>query len=776
MADLSLLEAQPRKSGVPSWIQPSLNVTPGRDPLGLQTITLDRIMPRLLPGILVLSQRARYFSLHAFLLDEYQRRRLPLNNNDLSSFVKLREFEYAVSVQLCPNGCGDRPVGMVGKTRAAPAVTQHAHGISRQESVESPLGGYGLYYRTPMIDVGMVVPRGSALGETLTPIDVLDPNGVGPALAAAFRGVLAETSYFGDHFVGTAAVPREALEELAEKACLCRLPEFPDEQALLRQALFEAAAPAYAEATAQRCRSFALLLRELEREPRVAASNGAFMQAVWDDFLADPAGAGSLRETVAEWAALAAKDWWQESLSSIWAHFLRVAGFRSDGLSLLELDELLRTELVPSAPLDVLGGHLSLAPDTLTATAATEAAAATAAIALDDLRRWNEETDTAAAGLVLFFALRSRVPETSSPGWLEIGTQSSERQPSFLHFLHLFEGHLEEQPTLAQTIVWLTRRFVINAHEQIAYSKLPEFTFRFRWEDGQLRFYTLGLGRFRLADIRRSAMSQISEDVGLRALGNVRGCTRRPQHLLVPHPALQARRTKPAYRIPRRHEGRRHVRGSLILPAGLWRATGRTAVGSENSDAVAAGFFRCPECGVGVVEQPSPSLFAVAIVPVDAGQLRHPDAQREAARATSIVEFDLQLVEAEANGFGLVCGFLRVVPGPGDQELFSAEAGRGGAFSSFGRATWQSLVRAKTLPWCSSATDEAIPSDASDGRGNSPPAHYTLREWAQRERLRPDPIVTCQEVALPGSDRPEIKDCLLRNPVAARYGASTAAS
>jgi hypothetical protein len=41
------------------------------------------------------------------------------------------------------------------------------------------------------------------------------------------------------------------------------------------------------------------------------------------------------------------------------------------------------------------------------------------------------------------------------------------------------------------------------------------FTFRFRWEDGRLRFYTLGLGRFDRADIRRSAMAQISDDVGL---------------------------------------------------------------------------------------------------------------------------------------------------------------------------------------------------------------------------------------------------------------------
>ena len=113
--------------------------------------------------------------------------------------------------------------------------------------------------------------------------------------------------------------------------------------------------------------------------------------------------------------------------------------------------------------------------------------------------------------------MRGRVPAeaAASRGWGEIGSQSSERQPSVLGFLYRFDHHLEAQPTLAQTLGWLTRRFVINAHEQIAYSKLPEFTFRFRWEEGRLRFYTLGLGRFRLADIRREAMAQISEDVGL---------------------------------------------------------------------------------------------------------------------------------------------------------------------------------------------------------------------------------------------------------------------
>ena len=517
MASVTVAEEAPRRPGAPHWIQPSLNVTPGRDPLGLQTITLDRIMPRLLPGILVLSQRARYFSLHAFLLNEYRRRRLSLNNNDLSLFIKRREFEYAVAVQLCPRGCGERPVGMVGKTRAAPAVEEHTDAIPRRESVESHLGGYGLYYRTPMIEMGMVVPRGRELGETIAPVDVLDPHGPGPDLADEFGAAICDTSYFREYMSGTSTIPREVLEEFAERACLCRLPDYPNEQALLRQALFEPPAPGYAEATKQRCLSFALLLRELEREPKAAVSNGAFMQAVWDDFLADPAGDGALHRTVAQWAALAAKDWWQESLSSVWSHFLRVAGLRDDGLSPDELDTIISTELVPAGPMQVLGRTFEVEPEMSTAAFASVVAKTTAGIPLDELRVWAAQTDTAAAGLVLFFALRGRVPieAAASRGWGEIGAQSSERQPSFVGFLYRFDHHLEVQPTLGQTMVWLTRRFVINAHEQIAYSKLPEFTFRFRWEEGRLRFYTLGLGRFRLADIRREAMAQISQDVGL---------------------------------------------------------------------------------------------------------------------------------------------------------------------------------------------------------------------------------------------------------------------
>ena len=68
MASLAAVEAEELQPGVPQWIAPALQTKAGRDPLGLMTITQDRIMPILVPGILALSDRARYFTFFPFLI------------------------------------------------------------------------------------------------------------------------------------------------------------------------------------------------------------------------------------------------------------------------------------------------------------------------------------------------------------------------------------------------------------------------------------------------------------------------------------------------------------------------------------------------------------------------------------------------------------------------------------------------------------------------------------------------------------------------------------
>ena len=511
---------EPRVSGQPEWIARSLNVKAGRDPLGLQTITLDRMMPILLPGILVLSQRARYFSLFPFLLRQYEELRLPPTNEALSDFVKLREFEYAVAVQLCPRGCGNTSAGAVGKDRAGPAAAAPGDTIERQESVESFLGGYGLYYRTPLTDLGLVVPRGTAVGEEVTPVDVLSRDERAQALADVFSDAISDTAYFRDHMLGTEPVPRLVLAELAERACLCRLPEYPEEQGALRRALFESPATTLEPQFDQRRRSFGLFLRELERQPAVVGSNSAFRAAIWGDFTGrDGSDDGPLGTTVAQWAALAMKEHLQEGFSAIWSHFCRLGlnAQSPDGLTAAELDELIRGPLLGQGPLDVLGHSLPYD----SAMPAREFVAAVVGVTdsapPEELRAWAIGEETGAAGLVLLLATTGRLPERGSAprAWAELGLQHSERQPSLLGFAMLVDQQLEHDPSLADLLAWLVRRFVVSAHEQTAYSKLPDFTFRFRWESGRLRFYPIGLGRFDLADMRRQSMSRLSEDIGL---------------------------------------------------------------------------------------------------------------------------------------------------------------------------------------------------------------------------------------------------------------------
>jgi len=131
------------------WLEPGLREIPGQDPLGMQTITTDRILPALLPGVLALSRRARYFSIYAFLVRRYEEHAGRASNQGLDDFIRHREFELGVAANLCPRCGGD---GAIGNRVVGPLVAQAPATYPRQLSVKSTLGGYGLYYRGPMED------------------------------------------------------------------------------------------------------------------------------------------------------------------------------------------------------------------------------------------------------------------------------------------------------------------------------------------------------------------------------------------------------------------------------------------------------------------------------------------------------------------------------------------------------------------------------------------------------------------------------------------------
>jgi hypothetical protein len=533
MGAVAILDSAPR------WIASSLEVKEGRDPLGLQTTTQDRLMPVLLPGILELSRRARYFSFHAFLLDEYRRKRLPVDRTSLSTFIKRREWDLALAVERCPRKCGSSPVG----ARRVRGPAAGSGPFARGESVDTTFGGYGLYYRTPLGAFGIVAKSGTLLGDEPIPIDVLYATQRASRLAEGFRSAIQQTAYYRRWMWTDEDLPANVVDEYAAVACLCRLREQAVERDAVHDALFgtdppdthsqtprdeagstadllEAEVVYSEEGVAQRRRSFGHYLTLVRAQPDVTRSPGVYREGLWS-----PTTALSERHLVVsgQWAALIAKDIWQEAICSVWSEFCRVGLARTRdlarGLTWQEMCDMARS-MVAGPPKLAAGeptSNLVQALDVgkLTISDSHGGAIKVAAASMEELRSLTAELDSASSGLILILELARRAGRRTGGGWDQAAHIASAWQPSVAAVIAGLRTHLEGAPSISETLWWLVSRFVLPVHERISYSKLPEFAFRFRWEDGLLRFYDNGIGRFPLAAIRHETLATLTWDLGL---------------------------------------------------------------------------------------------------------------------------------------------------------------------------------------------------------------------------------------------------------------------
>ncbi len=473
---------------LPAWIAASLQVNEGRDPLGLQSTTQDRLMPVLLPGILELTRRARYFSFHAFLLAEYQARRLQADSKSLGAFIKRREWEYGLAVLRCPRECGSSPVG----ARKLSRLARGSGPFPRGESVENPLGGYGLYYRSPLVELGIVARAGTLLGDEPIPIDVLYSADQAQRLASTFRAAVEQTAYYRQAMWTADELPAEVIDEYAEAACLCQLRVRPDERAAVHDAIFGSepqdaammtdeeseprgsgdgqptmAATFSQAALVQRRRSVGHYLSLLAADPEVAVSEPVYRERLW----APPASRSEGHALVAgQWSALIAKDVWQEAICSVWSEFCRTGLARTRDLGRgLTWDET-RT---------VIGGMIGGPPilDAKAPTAALAACLADGMLTIDDganvdvatapleqLRELTNRLDTATSGLVVLLELARRMEGRSGAGWEQATHIASGWQLSVAAVAAGLRTHLADYPSVADTLWWLVSRFVVSVH------------------------------------------------------------------------------------------------------------------------------------------------------------------------------------------------------------------------------------------------------------------------------------------------------------------------
>jgi hypothetical protein len=515
---MEIAELPPPTPRLCEWIEPGLREIAGQDPLGLQTITTDRILPALLPGVLALSRRARYLSIYAFLLRRYEQSAGQADNAGLDLFVRGREFELSVAANLCPNPeCVAS--GASGNLLARPLVASAPDAYERTLSIKTPLGGFGLYYRSPMEELGLVIPAGWATvdGEP-TPIDLLTPTARAQDLADGFESAVADTRWYREWMHGVDPIPAEVLQELAARACLCRLREFPAERAAIRTALLQAPSPERAQPTEQRRRAFALALDGISRQPDVARSDVAFRRDVVSGFEANPAASSPRGEAQAQWGAMAMRECTQDAIASIWHHFCR-AGLAEqpfEGFTPAELNQFIDHSLMGSGTVRLGTSEVTATVDTPVETWVRDLEAVAAGADWEQVRQAAADADDALTGLAMLVVLCSRTPspETAGPAWTLVADVDGEHQPGLRRLADIVTRQLAAGPTVGELLRWVVRTFVITVHETVATSKLPVSTFRFFWEHGRLRFVDNGVWRFDTSGLRRDALATIAFDVG----------------------------------------------------------------------------------------------------------------------------------------------------------------------------------------------------------------------------------------------------------------------
>lgn len=491
----------------PRWTAPPEVTSKGQDHLGLASVSSDRLLVELLPSINVLTVHPRYHSFYAFLLYEFWQRDLPRSPAAWRDFFRPRDLAYSLACQLC-----DRPEhralgGIIGSQRTQAVVRQRLPRYRMDiDYIQAPLGGFGLYYRTVMAELGLLFPGGPGMAAAL---DVTSDDR-GAQLAHNFHKAVSDTQYMTSYFnADSPDLPVEVLTEYGREACLCQLQttDAPD-RPLLRDAFLHAGSGAVSRRDA-----FRLVLDMARQTDGYPVEDDDFRQLLW--FGAHPSGARftpmpSIALVAQRWRMWQLREYFALGLLALWWHVC-AWGVEVSGGSMR------------AVPLESLWRHLDDAVDIRTIISSGTGPAVTAKSTLETLasvlaqaaqvdavgpprldadiqehvlaKRLLERPADAAtmvtASLALLVLLSVRVPlarARSLPEW-SLSRVGEPDRLSVDRFMEEITTRLRGGASVAETLRWIVEVDVIRQHELMAMSKVPRDTFRFVREGDRMRFF-----------------------------------------------------------------------------------------------------------------------------------------------------------------------------------------------------------------------------------------------------------------------------------------------
>jgi len=336
----------------PQWIEKVYNNSDGEDFLGIRIVS-ENILSYLLPGIITITQRARYYAFYCWLIVDYEKEH-PAGWG-LAQFIKRREQIFAIAnfAYQLPMDFRKSVLGLAGYNAVTVHWNDHKSSGSIPLTLENFLrdsyGGYRIY---------------SGVLQNLGAFKTIGPNKIkvldyGKKLADAFEAAIKNTAYFEHRteYDQADSIPCTILEEYGHQCHLSQLQLQPDSKEVL-EFLFQFSSgmplPSYISSNlpVQNMRgSLGMILDMCRGDASAELDEITFLQntlyAFCQDYPLYHPSAG-LEPFIALWQIRTLRELYVFSLYALWSSFLE--WLRQNGPQTLEgfldfLDQHVRFDL-----------------------------------------------------------------------------------------------------------------------------------------------------------------------------------------------------------------------------------------------------------------------------------------------------------------------------------------------------------------------------------------------------------------------------------------------
>lgn len=314
--------------GTPLFTSGVFGTKSAEDDLGVEGVGAGLLL-RLIPGVIQNTPNAGYYAFYPYLLWKWEQQSGDIRRNAFVPFYRRHEAAYALACAMHQHRDGVYLVGNNGVSAASEQIRKIEAGATEvdlvslaAEYLDTPLGGYSLFYAAVLRDARLVRAGERSLVDRATE--------QGAAVAEAFSQTYEQTRYFKEFFTAE-RVPVSVLRELGEAACLCTIPGRSDHQLLL-DTFFGQELPSseWEDRRQRRIESLSLLLEFHAQRPDGAKDD----LAAWRRALLEPEFSDGTpwktanEERLQSWRAYQLREVAVLSLTTIWSIYLSLLGER----------------------------------------------------------------------------------------------------------------------------------------------------------------------------------------------------------------------------------------------------------------------------------------------------------------------------------------------------------------------------------------------------------------------------------------------------------------